>query len=337
MYSDETKVENMQAAQGAKMSESFVFPRRIGFGECDAARIYKTPRAIDIAVEALDAWFEAIVGVSWATLVKVHDLDLSFMCIACEYLRPVTAGQTVQVCVRVIKAEATAITFTATADIDDSQPCFRVTLVICFCSRTTSAPIPTPSEFSHAIEQYLLECTDEVRALNGGHHAVRKAEYKGQSDAVSLPVQLKCVEVPFVQQHRIVYGECGLSGKVYPPRVYDMALEAVGEWYERIIGITWLQQCINLQGQPFVDINCLYLRDLEPGKLLSIVVKVKHLGTASIVYSVIGYDDSGLPCFDAQLAACYIDETSGVYKPTPFPEDYRRRILEYQARCRVDD
>lgn len=86
-----------------------------------------------------------------------------------------------------------------------------------------------------------------------------------------------------------------------------------------------------------MDINCLYLRDMEPGQMLNIVVTVKHLGAASIVYSVVGYDDAGLPCFDAQLAACYIDESSGVYKPTPFPEDYRRRILAYQARCRVDD
>ena len=126
-----------------------------------------------------------------------------------------------------------------------------------------------------------------------------------------------------------------MSGKVYPPRVYDMALEAVGEWYERVLGITWLQQCIDLKGQPFVDINCLYLRDMEAGRPLNIAVRVRHLGAASIIYSVIGYDDAGFPCFDAQLAACYIDETSGVYKPTPFPEDYRRRILEYQMRCRI--
>lgn len=311
--------------------------RRIGFGECDAARIYKTPRAIDIAIEALDAWFEAVLEVSWATLITRHDLDLSFVRIACEYLRPVTSDQTVRVSIRVVKAEPTAITFSATAEAADNQPCFRVTLVTGFSNRTVSTPIPVPSKFLQTIEQYLSACTDEGRVSQNGHHAVRKAEYQWPSDTVRCPVQMKQAEAPFVQQHRIVYGECGLSGSVYPPRIYDIALEAVGEWYERILGITWLQQCINLKGQPFVDINCRYLRDMAPGLLLHIVVRVKHLGAASIVYSVVGYDDSGLSYFDAQLAACYIYETSGVYKPTPFPEDYRRRILAYQELCRDVD
>src|SRR5450631_669414 len=323
----------MQAVQGGIIQESFIVQRRIGFGECDAARIYKTPRAIDIAVEAIDAWFEAALGVSWAALVTQHNLDLSYARIACEYLRPVTASQTVQVCIRVIKAETAAITFTATAETDSGQPCFRVTLVTCFNSRTTSKPVPVPSVFRRTIEQYLSTGMEERWTPSGGHHVVRKAEYHEQNHAIRSSVQVKQAGAPFVQQHRIVYGECGPSGKVYPPRVYDMALEAVGDWYERIIGITWLQQCINLKGQPFVDINCLYLCDMEPGRLLNIAVKVKHLGAASIIYSVIGYDDSGSACFDAQLAACYIDESSGVYKPTPFPEDYRRRILDYQARC----
>jgi len=328
----------MQAVKGSTIPGVFMVTRRIGFGECDAARIYRTPRAIDIAVEAVDAWFEAALGVSWAALVTQHNLDLSFVRIACEYLRPVTASQTVRVCIRVIKADADAISFTATAGIDDNQPCFRVTLVTCFNSLTTSEPIPIPSTFRQTIEDYLSACADEGRAAPGGHHAVRKAEYLGQQDAVRLPVpSMEQAGAPFVQQHRIVYGECALSGKVYPPRVYDMALEAVGEWYERVLGITWLQQCINLKGQPFVDINCLYLRDMEVGRLLNIAVRVRHLGAASIVYSVVGYDDSGLPCFDAQLAACYIDETSGVYKPTPFPEDYRGRIQDYRARCNAGD
>ncbi len=327
----------MHAAQGSIIPGLFKVSRRIGFGECDAARIYKTPRAIDIAVEALDAWFEAVLGFSWATLVNGHDLDLSFVRIACQYLRPVTAGQTLEVGIRVVKSEPTAITFTATAETDGDHPCFRVTLVTSFISRTTMVAIPIPAKFSHKIEQYQSACLDQGQAPQGGHHVVLSAEPQGQVDPNRFTLQMNPTGVPFVQQHRIVYGECGLSGKVYPPRVFDMALEAVGEWYLRIIGISWLQQCINLQGQPFVDINCRYLRDMHPGTLLSIVVKVKHLGAASIVYSVVGYDDSGSPCFDAQLAACYIDETSGVYKPTPFPEDYRRRILEYQARCRVDD
>lgn len=336
-YWDGTKVEDMQAVQGAHSMGSFIFPRRIGFGECDAARIYKTPRAIDFAVEALDAWYEAVLGISWADLVTRHDLYVTFVRIACEYLRPVTAGQTVHMRVSVVATEPTTITFLTIGEIDAGRPCFQATLIACFVSRSNATVILLPSEYHNKIQPYLPACTDGVPAPHGGSHTPRSATPQGPAGTHRLPLQLNRAEAPFIQQHRVVYGECGMSGKVYAPRVYDYALEAVGEWYEQIIGISWLQQCILLKGQPFVDINCEYLRDMEPGRILNIVVKVTRLGAASIVYSVVGYDDTGLPYFDAQLVACYIDESSGVYKPTPFPEDYRRRILEYQARCHAAD
>jgi acyl-CoA thioesterase FadM len=335
MLLEKERVDFMQAEQDTHLPESFIFPRLIGFGECDAARIYKTPRAVDCAVEALDAWFEAVLGVSWADLLRLHDLDLSFTRIASEYLRPITAGQLVTIRVNVVGIDQTAITFRATGEIDAGQPCFRVTLVACFAERTSPAAIPVPARFRDRIEQYRATHAAEVLTPRSELHTPRSAATQGQTGTGQLPLQLDRGGAAFVRQHRVVYGECGMSGRVYAPRVYDYALEAVGEWYHRTLGISWLQQCILLKGQPFVDINCSYLGDMEPGCMLDIVVQVSRLGAASIVYSVTGYDDRGLPCFDVRMAACYIDESSGVYKPTPFPEEYRRRILAYQATCQA--
>lgn len=312
------------------MTEPFIYPRLIGFGECDAARIYKTPRAIDFAVEALDAWYEAVLGISWADLCTRQGLDVTFVSIACEYIRPLTAGQTVQLHVAVVGADLTTITFLATGEVETGRPCFRATLAACFVNRLNAEVVRIPSEYHHIILPYLEKAPD----LHGGRHAQRSLTAATESGVDNRPLlQLNGAAAPFIQRHRVTYGECGMSGKVYAPRVYDYALEAVGEWYRNTLGISWLQQCIMLKGQPFVDINCKYLRDMEAGIMLDIAVTVAHLGAASIVYSVVGYDDAGQPCFDARMAACYIDESSGVYKPTPFPEEYRRRILEYQARC----
>ena len=44
----------------------FVYPRRVAFGDCDPARIFYAPRAIEYAVEAAEAWSE--VGVATADL-----------------------------------------------------------------------------------------------------------------------------------------------------------------------------------------------------------------------------------------------------------------------------
>ena len=71
----------------------FTLVRRISWGECDPARIYYTPRAIDYSVEAVEAWYEAILGVSWVELAERYGLDASFVQVACDYRRPFVASQ----------------------------------------------------------------------------------------------------------------------------------------------------------------------------------------------------------------------------------------------------
>jgi acyl-CoA thioesterase FadM len=142
-------------------------------------------------------------------------------------------------------------------------------------------------------------------------------------------------EVPFIQQRRVVYGECGRSGTIYPPRVFDYLLEAVGEWYEKYLGISWIEQNIRQRGQPFLHVTCDYLRPMVTGQLISTRVTVSGLGKASITYSVAGCDEKGRQCFNAQLTACYCIEEEGALKATPFPSDMRAKITAYVEACAV--
>src|SRR3989304_1747723 len=54
--------------------EPFTYRRRVAFGDCDPARIYYAPRAVDYAVEAVEAWHESVLGVSWTEWIEGHRL-----------------------------------------------------------------------------------------------------------------------------------------------------------------------------------------------------------------------------------------------------------------------
>jgi acyl-CoA thioesterase FadM len=148
---------------------------------------------------------------------------------------------------------------------------------------------------------------------------------------MSVPSRRPVTAPHFTRPRRVRYGDCGASGDAYAPRVVEWAVEAVGEWYEEQLGISWLEQCIRGRGTPFLAIRCAYLRRMEPGRLITMAVSIPRLGKASIGYAVVGRDERGEPCFEADMSACYITEEGGPRRSMPFPDDLRARILAYQA------
>jgi len=311
------------------MSEDcFTYTRTIAFGECDSARVLYTPRAVDFAVEAVESWFDEIVGVSWSELVTVHRLEATILSMECDYLKPMTAGQTIRVQLRVVDGAAGLLTVSALAERGPRELVFRVRFEICLSSLADRAAVAIPAPFRESIRLYRLHCGDQIAPDSA---AGPERETPGQSAFPPAPRQ--DAEIPFSRKRRISYGECGLSGTMYLPRLIECAVERVGEWYHSCLGISWLDQCVSGKGVPFVNIRCDSLRPLRAGETVRMLVRVPRLGTASIGYQVVGYDDEGVPCFSLRLAGCYITECDGAYSVLPFPEEMRGRIREYQKSC----
>ena len=153
-----------------------------------------------------------------------------------------------------------------------------------------------------------------------------------RDDAYLLSLRQRAA-APFARQWRVRYGDCGVSGTIYLPKLVECAIERLGEWYEWCLGISWLEQNIRKRGVPFINIRCEYLRPMTPGQVIDLVVRIPRLGRSGIGYEVIGCDDQGRPCFEAQIAACYISEENGPYQPTAFPDELRERIIAYQQAC----
>jgi|GEM_PF-3061497 len=312
----------------------FSYRRRVDFGDCDSARVYFTPRAVDYAVEGVEAWYEDVLGVSWADLVIRHNLDPIFVQIGCEYFRPVIADQIVHVLVKVVGIDRATITFSAVGQSAAGETFFRVTLQARFSEGDNVESTPIPARYRQRIEACLVPCdglaSTPMKKVRG---FVRRDERNPCRQRPQGPAGM----VPFTSQRLVVFGDCTVSGTVYAPRIFNYAVEAVGEWYRETLGISWLQQCIRQRGVPFMDIRCECLTPLVPRQVITMAVTVPRLGSSSIGYDVLGYDETGKPCFDVRMSACYISDETGSFKATPFPEEMRARILAYQAACEHGD
>jgi len=298
----------------------FFYRRRVAFGECDPARIYYTPRAVDYAVEAVEAWYGSVLGISFAELIDRRGLEASFMRVDCDFVRPLVAGQVFRMRVKVGGIEGENIRFHVEGENDSGEPYFRVDLLACFAERKGHAPVPIPPEHRKRIET--------CREPQEGEARVR--EEKGRSP---LRKDRPSGAAPFTRKRRVLYGDCGPSGTIHPPKVFEYATEAIGEWFEEIPGISWLELVsVRRQGAPMVAALCEYLRPMVSGQELTMGVRVTRLGRASIGFAVAGHDADGMLCFDAQMVACYIDQRDG-FRPMPIPEEFYGRIEAYRAAC----
>ncbi len=270
-------------------TEPFRYRRRVAFGECDPARIFFAPRAIDYAVEAVEAWSEAALDVSWADLVA-HGREARVIAVDCEFQRSLVAGQVIEVDVEPIEGGPDAVTLSARGELAEGDVSFRARVALRVTDRT------------------------------GGEAASARSD----------PLHRASTVPPFTRDRRVRYGDCGVSGDAYAPRVVEWAVEAVGEWYEEQLGMSWLDQCIRGRGTPFLAIHCAYLRRMEAGRVITMSVSIPRLGRASIGYAVVGRDGRGEPCFEADMSACYITEEGGPRRSMPFPDHLRERILAYQ-------
>jgi 4-hydroxybenzoyl-CoA thioesterase len=312
----------------------FTVQRRIAWGECDPARIFYTPRAIDYAVEAIEAWYEAVLGLSWVELAYQYGLDVSFVYVDCDYRRPLVADQVAHLQVWVNRAEHSNVTFTVIGEGGDGTLFFQANLVACFVARENKASIPIPKKFRQQIERYQAQCGEVAATLSRGNRSGLKSERSAGGSGTDSPRShpLPIDASIFSRQRRVLYGDCEPSGVIYTPRVFNYAIEAVEEWYVEVLGISWMDLvCKREEGAPFVSASCEFLSPMVPGQTITSAVWVIRSGGASVEFAVMGYDAKGVPCFDARLVACFIYQDG--FKTMRIPEVFRTRIQAYQLGC----
>lgn len=316
-------------------AEPFSYRRRVAFGDCDPARIYYAPRAVDYAVEAVESWYGSVLGVSWTEGLGRYRLGPDFARIDCEYFRPLLPDREVRVRVRVAEIGGESLTFLAEGEDDSGNRCFRVRLESLFLDRANGSPAPIPEELRERIEEYRARCGGggDDPGAGGRTEGIPVSPAPGRGEPAHRPRKPGTGGTPFTRIRRVRYGECGPSGKIYPPKVFEYAVEVVGEWYGEVAGTSWLTLiAVRGQGAPWVSAGCAFLAPMVPGQEIRVAVRVTRLGRSSIGFSVTGEAAGGVRCFAAEMTACLIDQEAG-FRPMPVPEEMAERIRAYQAAC----
>jgi 4-hydroxybenzoyl-CoA thioesterase len=294
--------------------EPFRRRHRVGFGECDPARIFFAPRAIDWSTEAVEAYCDATLGLSWTGLLA-QGREVKVLAVDCAYERSAAASQELALAVEPVAVAPEALTIGVVAELAPGQVSFRAKLELALVERGERAPLPLPPELLARVAAGGLAAAPPPHAP----HRAREAPRAGPGAPT------------FTRSRRVRYGDCGPSGAIHAPRVADWAVELVGEWYEEQLGISWIEQCRRGRGTPFLAIRVELPGRMQAGQLVTMDVSIPRLGKASIGYAVVGRDERGVPCFEADMSACYITEEAGPPRSMPFPDELRARILEFQA------
>lgn len=130
----------------------FTWQRRVGFGDCDPARIAYTGRLPDIALEAIDRfWEELLDGENWFRMNVDQGIGTPFVHLEFDFTAPITPRAPLTLKVTPEAVGTCSIRFRVTAE-QDGTACFSAGFVCVTVRAPALEKIPVPSHMRAALE-----------------------------------------------------------------------------------------------------------------------------------------------------------------------------------------
>lgn len=128
---------------------------RVGWGDCDPARIVYTARIPWFALEAIDAWWEHTAGASWYRLEVDHDVGTPFVSMSLTFRTPVTPRHPLVCAVWPNRLGTTSVGFHVEAR-QDGTLCFEGDFVSVFIVASAFRKAPPPEALRQVVERHLV-------------------------------------------------------------------------------------------------------------------------------------------------------------------------------------
>lgn len=138
------------------MTETIRFAHeiRVGWGQCDPAKIAYTGWIPMWALESIDAWWEAHLGGGWYQLEIDRNIGTPFVHLSMDFVSPVTPRHRLICEVWPVKLGETSITF-AVIGRQNGTECFKGRFVSVFTVADKFRKQPAPDEIKTVIEPLL--------------------------------------------------------------------------------------------------------------------------------------------------------------------------------------
>jgi 4-hydroxybenzoyl-CoA thioesterase len=135
--------------------KTFVLRRRLGWGEADPAGTIYAPRAIDLAIQAIEAlWIEAL-GLSFREFQARHGLAAPWVHTSCEFEKPLRAGEPFELAVALEKLGTSSLRWRGVAKRIDGEPLFRLKLVSVLIDMNSGASRVIPADVRAGLAPYV--------------------------------------------------------------------------------------------------------------------------------------------------------------------------------------
>lgn len=135
----------------------------------------------------------------------------------------------------------------------------------------------------------------------------------------------------FHHEIRVGWADCDPANIAYTGKIPEFALEAIDVWWEHHLGHGWYQINRDLgYGTPFVHLSVDFRSPITPDHRLICVVSPNKLGTTSIGFNVLGYQNNEL-CFEGNFVCVFV-KAPGLQK-IPVPKQVEtiiRPLLTHQ-------
>ena len=140
----------------------FRIARTVSWGDCDPALMIYTPRVFEYASEALEAFYRAIIGVTWFDLNWTMQMGAPTVRAECDYIRALKPDMDVTIEIRVTRLGTSSVTYVMTCrDVEKGEDYFRVTYVTAYIQRSDFKSTPIPANFRERLVAYRAACGDK--------------------------------------------------------------------------------------------------------------------------------------------------------------------------------
>lgn len=126
--------------------DSFLHKHQVRWGECDPAGIVYSPNILGYALQAVEAWYESVVGESWTAVMTARGLMTPWVHADIDFRQPMAPGDRITVELRLAELGNASLEFRATATDEEGRELFRARLVSCFVDKATGRPTRVPDD-----------------------------------------------------------------------------------------------------------------------------------------------------------------------------------------------
>jgi len=136
---------------------AFAARQQIRFEHCDPAGIVFFARYFTMMQGAVEAWFEAELGLDYADIIQRRRVGLGYVRAECDYLTPGRLGEVLSLTLLVERVGRSSIGL-AFHGHRDGAPALIGRLVLVTTDINEMASIPIPEDVRDAVESYQRRC-----------------------------------------------------------------------------------------------------------------------------------------------------------------------------------